>query len=169
LNGSSVSAKAFGSVLLEFLKRGDAHYNTCMPTREELHKLIDSMPDGAIEAAHRMLNHMQVWPPPAPPGADEMRQRMKERRTQVMQRQKPGTFAAFGGGGNYDAAKGVASSSFSHWEDDWYVTEVLRRHHGHELSIVERVRVDGHHLIYRNEVSGPGDKRDEREVVFDVC
>jgi hypothetical protein len=139
-----------------------------MPTREELHKLIDSMPEAAMEAAHRVLSQLQVWPPPAPPGAEEMRQRMKERRIQVMQAQKPGTTAVFGGGGNYDPAKGVGYSSISHWEDDWHVHEVLRRHHGHELSIVERTRVDGSYLIYRHEVQGPGAKRDEREVVFDL-
>jgi hypothetical protein len=86
-----------------------------MPNRDELHKLIDSLPEGAIEPAHRMLSHLQVWPPPAPPGAEEMRQRMKERRTQAMQAQRPGTIAGFAGGGNYDPAKGVGYSSFSHW------------------------------------------------------
>lgn len=140
-----------------------------MPTREELHKLVDAMPEGAMDAAHRMLIHLQVWPPPAPPGPEEMRQRLKERRTQAMQAQKPGTIAGSGGGGNYDPAKGVGYSSFSHWEDDWYVHEVFRRHHGHALSIVERIRVDGRHLIYKHEVTGPGDKRDEREVVFDLA
>ncbi|PYS38834.1 MAG: hypothetical protein DMG14_16215 [Acidobacteria bacterium] len=66
-----------------------------MPTREELHKLIDTMPEGAIEAAHRMLSNLQVWPPAPPPGVEEMRKdmrkRMEERRLEVMQRQKPGT------------------------------------------------------------------------------
>jgi hypothetical protein len=31
--------------------------------REELHKLIDSMPEGAMEAVHRVLLAGQVWPP----------------------------------------------------------------------------------------------------------
>ena len=35
-----------------------------MATREELHKLIDSMPEEGIEAAHRMLSNLQIWPPP---------------------------------------------------------------------------------------------------------
>ena len=74
-----------------------------MPTREELHKLIDTMPEGAIEAAHRMLSNLQV-----------------------------------------------------------------RRHLGHELTVSERIRVDGQRLIYKHEITGPGEKRDEREIVFDL-
>jgi hypothetical protein len=129
-----------------------------MPTREELHKLIDSMPEGAMEAAHRMLSHLQVWPPPGPP------QRV-EKRIQVMHAPTPGTIAGFAGGGNYDPAKGLAYSSHSHWENDWHVHEVLRP----PLKIVERTRVDGQRLIYRHEVQGPGDKRNAREVVFDLA
>jgi hypothetical protein len=34
-------------------------YNLCMPPREELHKLIDSLPEGAMEAAHRALSRLQ--------------------------------------------------------------------------------------------------------------
>jgi hypothetical protein len=68
--------------------------NRNMPSREELHKLVDSLPEGAIEAAHRTLAHLQTWPPAPPPGAEEMRrrmhERMEERRRDVMQRQRPG-------------------------------------------------------------------------------
>ena len=51
-----------------------------VPTREELHALVDALPEGAIEAAHRILSGMQVWPPPPPPDAEEMRKRMEQRR-----------------------------------------------------------------------------------------
>src|SRR5436309_2407773 len=68
-----------------------------MPTREELHKLIDSMPEGAMETAHRSLSHLQLWPPPPPPEAAEMRKRMEERRLEWRQRQRPGTIGLFGG------------------------------------------------------------------------
>jgi hypothetical protein len=97
-----------------------------MPTREELHKLIDSLPEGAIEAAHRSLSHLQVWPPPPPPGAEEMRQRMQERRMEVMKRQRPGTIAGFGGSSHYDPDKGSGASSFKYWDGDTYVQETLR-------------------------------------------
>lgn len=32
-----------------------------MPTREELHKLIDSLPEGAFDAGHRALSNLQVY------------------------------------------------------------------------------------------------------------
>src|ERR1051326_599857 len=143
-----------------------------MPTREELHTLVDSLPEGAIDAAHRLLTNMQTWPPPLPPGVEEMRQqmrqRMEDRKREVMQRQKPGTIAAFGGSSNYDPDKGVASSSFNHWDNGMYVQESFRRYKGHELMVIERIRIDGQRLIYKHEISGPGGKRDEREIAFAV-
>ena len=137
-----------------------------MPTRDELHNLIDSMPEGAIEAAHRMLTTFQVWPPVPPPEVEEMRKRMEQRRTEVMQHQRPGTISGFGGSGSYNPGKGVASSSFSHWDGDTFVTEVLRHHKGHELKVMERIRVDGQRLVYKHEITGPGDNHQEREIVF---
>ena len=84
----------------------------------------------------------------------------------MMQRMKPGTIGGFGGSGNCDPDRGVASSSFSHWDDDTFVTETLRRHKGYEFTVIERVRVDGTHLIYKHEITGPGEKHDEREIHF---
>ena len=51
------------------------------------------------------------------------------------------------------------------------ITLVTERHHhykGHELAIVERIRIDGDRLIYNHEVTGPGDKHDEREIRFEI-
>ena len=143
-----------------------------MQSREDLHKLIDSLPEGAIEAAHRTLSHLQIWPPAPPPGVEEMRhsmrQRMDERRRELMQRQRPGMIAGFGRSSNYDPDRGSASSSFSHWDGDTFVEETLRRHKVHEFTVAERVRVDGMHLIYKHEITGPGGKHDEREITFDL-
>src|SRR5438034_10404361 len=50
-----------------------------MATRQELHALVDTLPEEAIETAHRILLRMQVWPPPAPPSVEEMLKRMEER------------------------------------------------------------------------------------------
>jgi hypothetical protein len=41
-----------------------------MPTREELHNLIDSIPEGALDVAQRMLSNLQTWPPPSVPSID---------------------------------------------------------------------------------------------------
>ena len=55
-----------------------------------------------------------------------------------------------------------------YWEKDTYIQETHRRHLGHELTVSERIRVDGQRLIYKHEITGPGEKRDEREIVFDL-
>jgi hypothetical protein len=133
-----------------------------MPTREELHELIDSLPDAAMEAVHRILTQLQVWPLPPPPGAEEMRRRMEEPRMEVMNRQRPGTIGGFTGSSHYDPSKGAGASSFKYWDGDTFVQETQRRHLGNELKVIERIRVDGQRLIYKHEVTGPGEQRDER-------
>src|SRR5262245_35885477 len=98
-----------------------------------------------------------------------MRRRMEERRMERMDRQRPGTISGFGGSSNYDAAKGAGASSFKYWDGDIYVQETQRRHLGHELKVIERIRVDDNNLVYKHEVTGPGGKRDKREIVFDLA
>jgi hypothetical protein len=128
-----------------------------MPTREELHQLVDTLPEGAMEAAHKILTAAQVWPPPRQPLFFQMR---TERRTEW--RAAPGA----GFGGNYNPE---GSSSRQYLEGDTIVTETMRRQKGYELRVIERVREDGQRLIYKHEVTGPGEKRDEREIVFDLA
>ena len=50
-----------------------------------------------------------------------MRKKMEVRRLEVIQRQKPGTIAGFGGTSHYDPAKGAGASSFQYWEEDTYI------------------------------------------------
>jgi hypothetical protein len=72
-----------------------------MPTREELHKLIDSLPDGALDAAHRSLTHFQVWLPTPPPTVEQWREqthkRLEQRRLEWKDGQRPRSIATFGG------------------------------------------------------------------------
>jgi hypothetical protein len=139
-----------------------------MPTREELHQLVDTLPEGAMRAAHQALSHFQTWPPPPPPDLQEMRKRMEERRLEMRQGQKPGTTGGFGGTSGYDPTKGAGSSSFQYWDGDTFVQETLRNHKRHELKVVERIRIEGPSLIYQHAVTGPGGKLNEREVTFDI-
>ena len=90
------------------------------------------------------------------------------RRLEMMQGLKPGTIAGFGGTSGYDPEKGEGSSSFQHWDGDTFVQETLRNHKGHEVTVIERIRVEGKHLVYKHEITGPGDKHDEREITFDI-
>jgi hypothetical protein len=143
-----------------------------MPTREELHKLIDSMHEGAFEAAHRALSNLQIWPPPSLPDMETIRKRHEQHREEMKKRiatqQRPGTISGFGGSGNYNPTTGSGSHGMSHWEGDTFIAQTYRQHQGHELMVIERIRVDGQRLIYKHEVAGPGEKRDEREIIFDL-
>jgi|SRR5215470_8186055 len=115
-----------------------------MPTRQELHKLIDSLPEGAIEAAHKILTQAQVWPPPRP----------SARQTLATQIRTPDGKPSY--------------SSLQGWEGDTLVTERKNHFHGHELIVIERIRIDGQHLIYKHEITGPGEKHEEREIIFNI-
>jgi hypothetical protein len=144
-----------------------------MPTREELHKLIDSIPEGAMDAAHRLLSNLQTWPPPTLPDMAAMRKRHEDRRDEMRKRmfaqQRPGTISGSGGSGTYNPATGSGAHGMSQWEGDTFVVQTYRQHQGHELLITERIRLDGQRLIYKHEATGPGNKRDEREIVFQLA
>ena len=115
-----------------------------MQSREELHKLVDSMPEPAIETAHRFLSALQVWPP-RPPTDRGKQITMTEVRT----------------------ASGTRAG-FSRWDGDTYVVETHRSVRGHELTIVESLRIEEERVIYKHEVTGPGGKHDEREIAFEI-
>src|SRR5262245_56063011 len=115
-----------------------------MQSREDLHKLVDSLPEPAIEVAHRFLSNLQVWPPRPPKDADK-------KITMIKTRTAAGTKAGF-----------------SRWDGDTYLVGTYRQVGGHELEIVQSMRVQGEHLIYKHEITGPGGKREEREVTFEV-
>ena len=90
-----------------------------MPTREELHKLIDSMSEEAIQSGYRVLSYIQ-----APSISGDMRQLLQTRLLQL----KPLTKTAtdFSGSSHYDSDRdsGVFSPSIG------TVTPTCRKHSG---------------------------------------
>lgn len=143
-----------------------------MPTREELHNLIESLPEGAMEGAQRLLSNLQVWPPPGLPDLAAMRKRHEEHRAETRKRmaaqQRPGTISGFGGTANYNPNIGSGQSSTNHWDGDTFIVQTYRQHLGHELMVIERIRLDGQRLIYTHKVTGPGEKADKRQIIFDL-
>jgi len=141
-----------------------------MATREELHTLVDSLPEAAFEPAHQMLTRFQVWPPPRPPRTPEF-ERFREEARERFQQSVEGKrgFFGMGGGGNFDPARGSGTAGSSYWEDETFVADTLRLHKGHQLLIKERIRLEaGKTLIYTHSVEGPGHKIDQHEIRFDV-
>jgi hypothetical protein len=116
-----------------------------MPTREELHQLVDTLPEQAIEVVHGMLSRLQTWPPVSPSSKSTIAET------------------------RWRAAQGApVLSSREGWEDGTYIRETVRNHWGHEVKVVERIRIEGGRLVYKHEVLGPDGKCDEREVVFNI-
>ena len=81
---------------------------------------------------------------------------------------KPGTAPEFGGSSHYDSDRDSGTFSSKYWDGDAYVQETYHRHHGHPLAVIERIRIQDGRLIYKCQMKGPGDRRDEREIVFDL-
>jgi hypothetical protein len=100
-----------------------------MPSKDDLHKLVDSLPDGAIENVHRMLEHFQTWPPQPPPGFPVGR----------------GGFAGSGGGGGMwrrtpDGKLANGRFHRAHFTPDGTVHDTLHVFDGRQLEIQERLR-----------------------------
>src|SRR5215831_19659148 len=89
-----------------------------MPTREELHKLIDSMPEGAMEAAYRSLTHLQVWPPLLPPQIEELRQGYEKRLKEVQEGQVGEIDGVGIGGGIMDWPQDQPTLKSGYWSFD---------------------------------------------------
>ena len=134
------------------------------PSREKLHRLVDSLPEGALEAAQRMLTHLQVWPPQRPSMSPELERFREEAR------KSRGRITAMVGGGAYDPIRGSGSMGSTTWEGDTLVAVTRRYHRGQELNTVERIRLDEDSkvLVYKHSVHGPGNKFDEHEITFQI-
>jgi hypothetical protein len=135
--------------------------------REQLRKLVESLPEGAIEAAGGALTHLQVWPLQPPPGHTEM---MRQRLEQMREWRRSGIGAGWrgvGGGGGSSHPGGFERYSSSRVEDGACVVEQRFIHNGREVAVIERVALeDGGHLVYADEVTGPDDRTEKRELRF---
>jgi hypothetical protein len=140
-------------------------------TREELHRLVDTLPEAALEPAEKALQHFQIWPRQPPQKMEEMREAHRERFLRSM---RPGTVGSAGGGGSHSIGREgrIENGRFSssRWEDKTAVRETLHFHKGHEISVTERLRLDddGKVLFYSSEIVGPNSKTQSQEITFEV-
>jgi hypothetical protein len=132
-------------------------------TRETLNALVASLPEGAIEHAHRMLERMQVWPPVPPP--------------------RPGPPLRGGMGGGMGSGMGVGVSwmtdsegkvrdgnfSSSRIEDGARVSETRRFIEGYEINTLERVRIDREKKLLSWSMKILGPKREHHlDIDFEI-
>jgi hypothetical protein len=129
-------------------------HNPAMPTRSELHEIVDMLPEETLERGLTALRHVKDGPPKAmAQGRDaafaRMQERMQERFKAMQERSKdsgrPMAFAGVGGGGGRMGPDGKGSSNYSFGytdEDGSPVREITTITDGHEVTITERLRVD---------------------------
>ena len=114
--------------------------------REALGSLIQSLPNNALRRARNSLEHAMT-PPTIRPAIAEMRQRMLERMGQI----GAGFVGAVAGGWQ------EGQFSCTSVENGTMIFETRRIHKGHQIILIERVRVseDGKILHYSQELRGP--------------
>lgn len=138
-------------------------------TRADLHALVDSLPDGALENANRILQHLQVWPPQPSPDLERIREIQRKAMEQMRRSMRPGTLAGgggggssfrpmaspeiermeerwqdevsrSGGGGSFHPVIGYGHSGHTGWKDDTVVRESCHFYKGHEIEVTERLQ-----------------------------
>ena len=137
--------------------------------RSDLHRLVETLPEGAFESAQRILEHFQVWPPRLPPEMKRMEQFRQEQEEQFRQSLRRGTTGGIGGGGGIHPG-GYGHTSHSRFEDGACVLESLHFYEGHEIAVVQRLKLadDRKSIRYTHEAKGPKGERHVNEIVFDV-
>jgi hypothetical protein len=139
-----------------------------MVDRRELHKLVDSLPDGAFESAQTYLRNIQVWPPKPveyPPEVVADRKKLDAARDK---------FLAHRSGTSYWAVDRNNKTSASYGESEWnrdtgeYTVKTFRVHQDFPLEITERFQTkdDTHTLIYKLHICGLG-KEHELQLEFE--
>jgi hypothetical protein len=146
-------------------------------TREELHKLIDSLPDGAVPVAGLRLEMLQTWPEqPSPEKLREQIRRLMAERWKERKGNVPPTYM-LGGIGSFGIAHGSklpftipGGNTFGYKDGDTYVLDTRLYHEGHLMNTTEKMRLDRqtNQLLYTFEVTGPDGKTERHEFAFDV-
>jgi hypothetical protein len=148
-----------------------------MATREELHKLIDSLPEGAMSQVALSLEMLQNWPErPAPELLREqarklMAERWKERGGNALLNYSLANIGAFGlAHGDKMPATLPGGNTFGYRDGDSYVLDTKLYHEGHLVKTTERLRVDRatSQLLYTVEVTGPDGQFERNEFSFTV-
>lgn len=144
-----------------------------MQNRESLHELIDTLPEAALEAARRVLQNYQNWPPKPRIGFEKMHQHVDEllRKSRESSGVNPGTgyiTSRMGGGSFNPEGDGMASMLTSDGPD--LVNFEIRIFHGQRLELEERLHPseDKKSLFYTQQIKGPRGKEGRYEIEFEV-
>jgi hypothetical protein len=128
-----------------------------MADREQLHALVDSLPEGALESAQTYLKAIQTWPPKRPeqrPELEKFRKELEQKRLKFLRGDGTGAWAI--------DRHNKTTGSFGDSEDNWGTGEMTERtfrvHHDFRMEITERFRMkdDDKTLEYDFHISGLG-------------
>jgi hypothetical protein len=131
-----------------------------MEERAKLHKLIDELPEAALEATFRVLENYQRWPPKGHADAEQMIMKARERFTRQNEKRAQtegrGFVSGSVGGGSF-SPDGHGYSSFTGWEGHTSVTSKVHYFRGREFHSVERLRLsdDGRKVLFSLEIKTP--------------
>jgi len=139
-----------------------------MPDRDELHHLVDSLPEEALPFVERALQRYQTWPPEVSPDAIRMQERVRDLLAERTAGRASGIYGSSyhlsskGDGGVTAHARGSSGSTV--------VSVEIRRFRGHEVQTERQLGLseDKCKLKYTFLIKGPGGKEDHREIEFDV-
>jgi hypothetical protein len=117
-----------------------------MPTRDDLLRLVATLPEEALPAAEMALTQMQTWPPPELVELEEQARSFEERmneRFETMRQEHP--FGGGGGGGSFSLgpsrrARGRHSFGYEQDGEAVYASDIV--HDDCTFTLVERIRHD---------------------------
>jgi len=145
-----------------------------MPDRDSIHKLVDSLPQEALEAAERILQSSQKWRLEPPRDVATMRADVKEsfaRGSEEAIEHKREQRKAHGmtPPQSFPTLYSHRKVSDSATEGETLVTFTIWRVHWHNTEIEERFSLseDKRTLLYSQQIQGPHGKKENFEIDFD--
>jgi hypothetical protein len=131
-----------------------------MATREQLHRLVDSLPEGALESAKTYLQAIQTWQPKPPEIAgldafmEKFRGELEEKRQKFLRGSGTGAWAV----DRNKKTTGSFGTSEHNSETGETTMRTFRVHHDFPMEITERFRMKDNDdtLEYEYHISGLG-------------
>jgi hypothetical protein len=129
-----------------------------MVERAQLHTLIESLPEGALESAQKYLSAIQTWPPKLPEYPPEVEQHIKEleeKRDKFLKGSGFGTWAI----DRNKNSHGSFGTNEHNFETGEYTVRTFRVHQDFPMEITERFRVKNDQTLeYDFHISGLGNE-----------
>jgi hypothetical protein len=133
-----------------------------MATRDDLHALVDSLPEDQFERAESSLRTLQDL-------GSHLRRAQEEAWEQIQ-----AISQGRSGSGSLHLGVGSARKGRRGWfgsagpDGDGWVAQGRFLYDGHEFTVRQQFVPDAAAMVYTHEISGPRGKRDVREVIFQL-